>query len=148
MRDATGKVIANLPGHRERVVHCGWHPDSSRVATAGWDGDARIWGRDGALIEVVGGHRREVQTAMWSPDGKRFLTTEWSGVAILRDERGTLATLSGHGGEVVRASFATNAPLIATCARNGREVRLWPADDAELQRWAEALVPEAEPWLD
>jgi len=148
IRDATGRLIATLPGHRERVVQCAWHPDSQRVATAAWDGDARIWGRDGALLEVVGGHRREVQTAEWSPDGARFLTTEWSGVAVLRDARGVLARLSGHGGEVVRATFARDLPLIATCARNGREVRLWPADDDTLQRWADALVPKARPWRD
>ena len=97
---------------------------------------------------MVGGHRREVQTAEWSPDGLRFLTTEWSGVAVLRDTRGVLARLSGHGGEVVRATFARELPLIVTCARNGREVRLWPADEDTLLRWADALVPEARPWHD
>lgn len=151
IRDAAGRLLATLVGHRERVVQCEWHPSSARVATAAWDGEARVWSADGALIEVLGGNRREVGAAMWSPDGARLLTTDWSGVAALRDERGVLARLSGHGGEVLRATFAVHAPLIATCGRNGRSIHLWPADDHALMAWADALVPnvtETSPWLD
>jgi hypothetical protein len=68
---------------------------------------------------------------------------------VLRNDRGVLATLSGHGGEVVRASWSKGGRLLGTCARGGRQVRLWPGDAQELLRWARALVPEApeDSWL-
>lgn len=146
--DADGAPVTTLRGHRERTVGCAWHPTSGRFATASWDGTARIWSRDGALLEVIEGHTREVDSADWSPDGSQLLTGSWDGTATLRDGRGALATLSGHGGEVVHASWSDDGGLVATCARGGQEIRLWPGNQDELLRWAARLVPEKRegPW--
>jgi WD40 repeat protein len=42
-RVADGRLMAVLVGHGERVVGVDFSPDSERLATASWDGSARLW---------------------------------------------------------------------------------------------------------
>lgn len=39
----SGRELLTLAGHQAVVAHVAFSPDSQRMATASWDGTAKIW---------------------------------------------------------------------------------------------------------
>ena len=71
----TGKEIAVLRGHTDRVVSAAFSPDGGKIVTASDDKTARVWdvvtGKQLALLE---GDAYSLASAAFSPDGQRVLT--------------------------------------------------------------------------
>ena len=54
------------------------------IATASWDGSARLWdAADGSLRMVLRGHRGGLVQAVFAPDGSRIVTASDDGTASL-----------------------------------------------------------------
>ncbi len=70
----TGEVVQKLTGHRDGVRAVAFSPDDSRVATASWDGTARIWDVKTGKQQVLTGHIGSVASVAFSPDGRRLIT--------------------------------------------------------------------------
>jgi WD40 repeat protein/tRNA A-37 threonylcarbamoyl transferase component Bud32 len=71
----TGKLVALLKGHADRVTTAVFSPDGRRLLTASFDGSARLWdAATGKQLRVLGDDTSSLRSACFSPDGRRVLT--------------------------------------------------------------------------
>ena len=69
---ATGKQLAVLRGHTDRVITAAFSGDSRRLVTASDDTTVRVWAiPSGKQLAVLRGH---TSSAQFSPDGRKVLT--------------------------------------------------------------------------
>ena len=101
-------------------------PDGQTIATASWDGTAKLWKLDGTLIATFEGHSSSVLEVRFGPDGQTIATASDDGTAKLWKLDGTLiATLEGHRSSVREVRFGPDGQTIAT-ASDDRTAKLWP----------------------
>jgi signal transduction histidine kinase/WD40 repeat protein len=124
----TGAVRARVsPGFSPQTVI--WHPDGSRVAVGGSQGDLILWeppntssdGRtpaEGGPIVRLDGHAGTIVTLQFSPDGSLLLSSAWDGFASLWEVRGGRRLLTES-----LASYLMFSPdgrrLVVQAKRNG-----------------------------
>jgi WD40 repeat protein/class 3 adenylate cyclase len=108
-------------------------PDGSRIASATWDGSARIWDVATGKTELV------LTNPLWyitdvafSPDGSRILSASPDGTArVWNATSGDLVTtLSGHTGEVRSIAYSPDGTRIATGSSEGI-ARVWDSATGE-----------------
>jgi cytochrome c len=58
-----------LEGHSEPVASLALSPDGSHLASAAWDGTARVWNLATGATRVLEGHRGNVNAVAFRPDG-------------------------------------------------------------------------------
>jgi serine/threonine protein kinase/WD40 repeat protein len=106
----TGKDVAVLHGHRGGVCSVAFSPNSLRLATASYDGTARIWNVNGAELRRLQGHRGAVLGVAWSPDNKQIATVGADTTVRLWDvETGReQAVYRGHKYSVGAIAFSPN----------------------------------------
>jgi hypothetical protein len=64
-----------LAGHRGAVYGIAFSPDGTRLATASWDGTAKVWEvASGRELRTLSGHTAAVEGIAFSPDGTRLAT--------------------------------------------------------------------------
>jgi RNA polymerase sigma factor (sigma-70 family) len=68
--DATARPARSLPGHKERVTSVAYSPDGRWVATAAWDGTARVWDAQTGKEERCLNLRGYVNQIVFSPDNE------------------------------------------------------------------------------
>jgi WD40 repeat protein len=106
---STGNPRHVLPGHARTVRSLKFSADSSKLASGGGDGIARIWdvatGADLQRTEVVPAW---VSAVAFSPDGRVLLTGTKAGTVRLWDlvEHKVRAELPAHAGPVLGAAFS------------------------------------------
>jgi WD40 repeat protein len=64
-------------------------PDGTRIVTASFDGTAKVWDPDGALLATLEGHSGDVASAVFSPDGTRIVTASFDDTAKVWDPDGS-----------------------------------------------------------
>ncbi|MCB9610680.1 MAG: WD40 repeat domain-containing protein [Polyangiaceae bacterium] len=119
-----------LNGHQAGVTAVTFSADGARVATASWDGTARVWLADGLGEPVVlRGHDGPVWDAAFSPDGERVVTASPDLTARVwaADGEGEPVLLRGHEDAVVAASFSPDGDRVLTASFDGT-ARVWAAD--------------------
>ena len=124
-----GELLASLP-HPARVERAVFAPNGTRIATAGWDGDAIIWdefghhlhtleGSDNSRVYDVGFSRKSSFVVTASSDGTARVWNVHSG------HNGS--TMALHGSHVRRARFGANEDLVLTASRDGT-ARTWKVE--------------------
>ena len=131
--DSNGLLLANLP-HPAMVQRAAFNPAGTLVATAGADGDARVWRVSGKLLHVLGGHRGRVFDVAFSRLSSFLVTAGSDGTArVWRPLAGTeVATMPGHGNFVTRARFVANEDSLVTTSADAI-ARTWKADVGSLR---------------
>lgn len=111
-----GTVAARFQGHAGKVAAARLSPDGARVATASWDGTARLWDRGGTPRETLSAHDGAVTDVAWLNDARLATASadgrilEWQGGAVRR-------VLAEHGFGV--NVLATGAGWLAYGAVDG-----------------------------
>ncbi|MEU8028243.1 hypothetical protein AB0C13_06335 [Streptomyces sp. NPDC049099] len=126
----------SLGTHDDVVTSVAFAPGGHLLASAGWDGTARLWqvtgGRALWPLAVLRGHTRFVRSVAFSRDGRTLVTaSEDTTVRIwdLADPRRPRLTsiLTPHAGEVGGAGFGPDGHLLAVWAHDASG--LWDLSD-------------------
>jgi len=136
--DTTGSRRVGVPllGHTDAVHSFSVSPDGKTLATASFDGSARLW--DTATGEPVGepfiGHAGRVLFAAFSPDGRTLATGATDAKVLLWDvptHTQLGGPLVGHSNWVRVAEFSDDGKTLATGDDNGH-VLVW---DLSREQW-------------
>lgn len=125
---ASGKKIAVLRGHKEKVELASWSPDGQHIATKSKK-EVRIWNAvSGAEIAVMLGHDRPVSAMSWSPDGTSLVTVSSDCTARVWDvfQASEAATVRGHEGTVRHIWWSPDGQHFVTASSDGT-ARVWDA---------------------
>ncbi|MFI0479157.1 AAA family ATPase [Actinomadura sp. 9N215] len=106
--------IVVMRGHDHRVTAVDWST-AGVLASASYDGTARIWADDGA--RVLRGHADEVWNAAWSPDGARLATASRDRTVRIWTADGAEETvLHGHGDSVRAVAWSADGTRLASAS--------------------------------
>ena len=80
---ATGEAIADLPHSRSNVLDIEFSADSTQLATASRDGEARVFAIPSGQLTHRARHSNEIATVEFDADGQRLLTASHDKTARL-----------------------------------------------------------------
>jgi WD40 repeat protein/tetratricopeptide (TPR) repeat protein len=123
-------------GHRASVLSVAFSPDGNSILTGSNDNTAKLWSRDGTLLQTFSGHQAYVLSVAFSPDGNTILTGSNDNTAKLWSRDGTLLrTFSGHQSAVNSVAFSPDGNFILT-GGNDNKAKLWSHDSTGLQTFS------------
>jgi len=112
-------------GHKGSVKSVYFSPTSDAIATASYDGTAKLWDLQGNCLVKFTGHNKSVTSVSFSPTGDAIATASYDGTAKLWDLQGNcLVKFTGHNNSVTSVSFSPTGDAIAT-ASSDRTAKLW-----------------------
>jgi WD40 repeat protein len=143
----TGLNTATLPAEAGQLTTLTWSPDGTRLATASFKSEVRLWDRTGHRITTLG-DSGNVSAVAWSPDGTRLATASarfsgtdepneyevrlWATNTLLKPlqrlaRRLSATTLVGHTALVTTLAWSPDGTCLATGDDHNDAVRLWDA---------------------
>lgn len=120
--------IFTLSEHSSSVMDVAFSPDGSLLATASWDGTARVWSNEGELIHILDAHTDEVWAVDFSSDGTQLVTSSRDHNVIIWELSSgrELRRLKGHADAIYDVSFDPSGERVATASRD-ETARIWYA---------------------
>ncbi len=135
----TGKEIARLEGHTDRVNCADISRDGKAVATGSDDGSLRIWdaGTGKSMATLAAGPSQPVQRAVFSPNG-RFVAWFDKGTTLRISEwaSGSTPVVSGSAGAAGSLTYSPDGRLLAVGGLDGIVRLCEPASGAVLLQLA------------
>jgi len=123
----TGRLLANLKGHKDSIYYANYSPDGKKIITSCWDGTAKIWDANSALMLAdLTGHTDKVYVAQFSPDGKKALTSSHDATIKVWDAATgkLLQDLKGHTKPVWIAWFSPDGKKIISASEDST-AKIW-----------------------
>ena len=77
-----------LDGHKAAVIAASFSPDGERLATAGVEGDIKLWNREGDLLATLPGHSGNIRIVQFSADGQWLASAGEDGLLRLWTDQG------------------------------------------------------------
>ncbi len=137
-----------LTGHTGRVNTAALRPDGRVLATASWDGTARLWDvhdpHHPVPLGVLTGHTGNVNNVAFAADGRTVATAGFDGTVRVWDvadpaRPGAGTTVEAHEGKAYAVAFSPAGPLLATADVQGT-IRLYDTTDPARPRPAGELT--------
>ncbi len=124
----SGRLLATLSGHGDRIMSVRLSPDGRRVLTASRDGTAALWDLATSRRLATLHHRQAVHAAAFSPDGRAIATASHDHTATIWDAATgqPRLTLTGHDAGVNSVSYSPDGARIATASEDGSAM-IWDA---------------------
>lgn len=114
-----------LLGHQGAVWAIDFSPDGQFILSSSQDKTAKLWRRDGKLLQTFTGHQESIWAVDFSPDQTQIATASWDNTAKIWSIEGKLSnTLTGHRGRVWEVEYSPNGRLLATASWD-KTVKLW-----------------------
>ncbi|MCU0549034.1 MAG: WD40 repeat domain-containing protein, partial [Leptolyngbya sp. Prado105] len=116
-----------LTGHAQQVNDVRMSSDGQLIATVSNDGFAKLWSREGALIQDLT-HKDRVLAVAFSADNQRIATASADKTIKLWDREGKLLeTFNGHRDWVTDVQFSENGRSLVSSSRDGT-IKQWQLD--------------------
>ncbi|KAH8726251.1 putative WD-repeat protein [Phaeosphaeriaceae sp. PMI808] len=121
--------LQTLEGHSDSVRSVAFSHNSTRLASASYDGTVKIWdASSGTCLQTLEGHSDSVNSVAFSHDSTRLASASYDGTVKIWDaSSGTcLQTLEGHNSYVSSVAFSHDSTRLASASYNGT-VKIWDA---------------------
>ena len=118
------------------VISVSWSPDSTMLATGGWDKVVSVWKiSEGERIRLLEGHKYAVTSVAWSPDGKYLASGSSGGTVIIWDtSNGEQVRQILHPTGVKDIKWRPNGSMLAVLIEGETAVWLWNIPGGDLIR--------------
>ncbi|KYK56081.1 putative WD40-repeat protein [Drechmeria coniospora] len=121
------KPVARMVGHQKQINHVTFSPDSTLIASAGWDNHTKLWSaRDGKFINTLRGHVATVYQCAFSADSRLLVTaSKDTTLKVWSMATHKLAVdLPGHSDEAWAVDWAPDGKRVGSGGKD-KAVRLW-----------------------
>lgn len=132
----TGKEIAKLSGHSDKVTSVAFHPENGLIlASCSYDKTIKLWNIDEKrCFNTIPGHRDAVYTVAFSPDGGMLASgSNDNTIKLWNPNTGEmLQTLRQHSDAVTCLLFLPDSKILVSGSNDGKIVE-WKIFEEESQ---------------
>ncbi|MEB3884257.1 AAA-like domain-containing protein [Lyngbya sp. CCY1209] len=114
----------HFSAHEGVVTAIDISPDSRTIATGGYDKIARLWKRNGELLQTLD-HDASIYSLRFTPDGKTLVTSTQKGTIYFWQPDGRLLrTIPAHDSGIWTVAIAPDGETIASAGED-KTVKIW-----------------------
>lgn len=124
----SGRVEKSVDAHQGACTHCRWAHDGSAVATAGEDGQVKIWSRSGMLRSTLASLECPVYALAWGAGSDNVLMTNGKELVIRSIQPSARQTQwKAHEGVVLCVDWSAATGLIVSGGEGSGRYKVWDA---------------------